>query len=250
MPLFMEQGLTKSDYVLIICSDLYTKKANEGIGGIGYEKCIMTAPLMKNINAGHLIPIKMNNIENKMPIFITSKFYADFDNGDFETNYRLLYQQIWNKTLKEQIDIDREYIKGIGRNVEIISKAQKSQYHSFEMTGQVKFHYTSNSGKYNIGAGEFEFITAWSGCGANAMYAYKDYTSAIGYKPNMRVYPNLSELLDLDYSSRCWSVKTGEIFVLKNKDNYLVMIKVLSVDNIKEIVEFEYKIVDSLNWQQ
>ncbi|WP_438847883.1 toll/interleukin-1 receptor domain-containing protein [Anaerocaecibacter muris] len=41
LPLFMEQGLTKSDYVLIICSDLYTKKANEGIGGIGYENVLL-----------------------------------------------------------------------------------------------------------------------------------------------------------------------------------------------------------------
>lgn len=94
LALFMEQGLTNSDYILIICSDAYTRKANEGDGGVGYEKCIMTASLMKSINAGHLIPIKMNNSENKMPIFIASKFYADFDNGDFEKNYRLLYQQI------------------------------------------------------------------------------------------------------------------------------------------------------------
>ena len=246
LPSFMEKGLTEADYILIICSDLYTQKANEGVGGVGYEKSIMTASLMKNINTGHLIPIKMNNMNNRTPVFLASKFYADFDSGDFETNYRLLYQQIWNKTLKEQLHIDRDYIKGIGKNLELLSKEQKSKYQSFGMSEKVIFHYVSNSGIYTIGAGEFEFKTMWTGCGAHSIYAYKDHVAGIGYSPNMTDYPSLSQIFELDYSSRDWRVREGEIFILKNTYDYVAMIKVLAIDNQKEIVEFEYRIIDSL----
>lgn len=134
--------------------------------------------------------------------------------------------------------------------MELISNAQKNKYQSFEMNGKVLFHYTSNSGIYTIGAGEFEFKTMWSGCGSNSIYAYKDYVVNIGYKPNITNYPNLSEILELDYSSRDWSIKTDEIFILKNKYDYIAMIKVLMIDNYKEMVEFEYKIIDSLKNNQ
>lgn len=244
--LFMEQGLTSSDYIIVICSDLYTQKANQGIGGSGYEKCIITASLMKNVNISNLIPIKMNNATGAMPTFLSSKFYADFDNGDFETNYRALYEQIWNKKCKPRIEIEREYIKGLGRNVQMISETQQSNYRSYEMTGRVTFHYTSNSGNYTIGAGEFEFKTKWSGCGSNSIYAYRDNVTCIGYKHNVTKFLSLSELLDLDYSSRCWQIKSGEVFVLKNRFDYLAIIKVLSVDRENEMLEFEYKIVESL----
>lgn len=47
LPIFMEQVLSNAHLVLCICSDKYVQKANEGLGGAGYEKKIMTQYLMK-----------------------------------------------------------------------------------------------------------------------------------------------------------------------------------------------------------
>ena len=242
---FMEQGLSDADYILIICSDLYTQKANDGCGGVGYEKSIITDTLMRRVENTHLIPIKMNNYKGKMPRFLSSKYYADFDNGDFESNYRKIYQQIWNKTLTDRIESNRIYTRGIAEAVKILSEEQRDEYHSYEMFGDVVFHYTSNSGIYILGAGEFEFKTMWSGCGTNRIYAYKDHVDRIGYKPGIYDYPRLGELFDLDYSSRCWKINAGEVFVLTNSHSYIAFVKVKSVNYDSEIVEFEYRIMDS-----
>ena len=53
------------------------------------------------------------------------------------------------------------------------------------------------------------------------------------------------ELFDLDYSSRCWKIDAGEVFVLTNSHSYIAFIKVKSVNYESEIVEFEYRIMDS-----
>ncbi len=42
LPHFMETELAKCDYVIIVCSETYVKKANAGEGGVGYEKMIVT----------------------------------------------------------------------------------------------------------------------------------------------------------------------------------------------------------------
>ena len=47
---FMEKGLTSSHRVLCICSQAYVDKANAGSGGVGYEKHIITAELLDDLN--------------------------------------------------------------------------------------------------------------------------------------------------------------------------------------------------------
>jgi len=37
---FMEQGISESDYVLVICTSNYNQKADSSHGGVGYEKMI------------------------------------------------------------------------------------------------------------------------------------------------------------------------------------------------------------------
>lgn len=67
---FMEKGLSKSQRIICVCSENYVKKANDGIGGSGYEKQIMTAELIKDQNTEWIIPLIVNNPnERKLPIF-------------------------------------------------------------------------------------------------------------------------------------------------------------------------------------
>ena len=55
--LFMERGVKESDRVLVICTDSYVSKANAGIGGVGYERMIVTAQLVQDLGTNKFIPI-------------------------------------------------------------------------------------------------------------------------------------------------------------------------------------------------
>ena len=45
----MEEGLTKSDRVLVVCTPEYVRKADAGEGGVGYEKMIVTAQIVRDL---------------------------------------------------------------------------------------------------------------------------------------------------------------------------------------------------------
>ena len=79
LPRFMESGLTASERVLAICTAIYVEKANSSAGGVGYEKMILTAELMKNTTTDRIIPVVRNNTkETLLPTFLSSRVYIDF----------------------------------------------------------------------------------------------------------------------------------------------------------------------------
>lgn len=54
---FMEQSITQSDYVLIICTPTYKQKADMRKGGVGYEESIITADVYMHQNHRKYIPV-------------------------------------------------------------------------------------------------------------------------------------------------------------------------------------------------
>jgi len=80
---FMEHGLSNSDRVLIICTDNYNKKSNEGLGGVGYEKNILTAELFADQDTAKFIPcIRGVSTKMKTPICLGGRTYIDFSASD------------------------------------------------------------------------------------------------------------------------------------------------------------------------
>lgn len=76
---FMQRGITESERVLLACSEVYVSKADSGSGGVGYERLIVTAELVENIDTRKFIPIVRNNPrEPKTPIFLGPRLYIDF----------------------------------------------------------------------------------------------------------------------------------------------------------------------------
>jgi hypothetical protein len=82
VPHFMEQHLAAANRVVMVCTERYVEKANSGSGGVGYEKMIVTAELMKNITSSKVIPIIRQNGTHKVPTFVQSKLFIDFSNVD------------------------------------------------------------------------------------------------------------------------------------------------------------------------
>ncbi len=100
LPHFMEKHLANSDRVLMICTDRYVEKANAGHGGVGYEKMIITADLLKSIDSNKVIPIIRQNGTHNVPTFLKSKLYIDFSApDDFEFSYDESIRTIHNAPL-------------------------------------------------------------------------------------------------------------------------------------------------------
>lgn len=78
--LFVERNLLGADRVLMVCTDRYVEKANAGSGGVGYERMIATADLLKSIATSKLIPIVRQNGTLVLPNFLASKLAIDFSN--------------------------------------------------------------------------------------------------------------------------------------------------------------------------
>ena len=103
LPRFMEQGLISADRVLMLCTDKYVEKANSGAGGVGYEKMIVTADLLKTIDSNKVIPLICQSGSSNVPNFLRSKLFIDFSLPDlFEFSFDELVRTLHNAPLYEK----------------------------------------------------------------------------------------------------------------------------------------------------
>jgi len=100
LPQFMEQNLARSARVLMICTERYVEKADAGMGGVGYEKMIVTADLLKRIGSTHVIPIVRQNGTVHLPTFLRTKLYIDLSTNDlFESGIDALLRDLLSAPL-------------------------------------------------------------------------------------------------------------------------------------------------------
>lgn len=94
---FMEKGLTSSDRVLVICTDNYNKKSNDGMGGVGYEKNILTAELFLDQDNTKFIPcIRGVTGKIKTPVCLGGRTYIDFSvDADFDASFKELLHELY-----------------------------------------------------------------------------------------------------------------------------------------------------------
>lgn len=103
LPHFMEHGLASADRVLMVCTEKYVEKANSGAGGVGYEKMIVTADLLKTIDSNKVIPLIRQSGGHAVPTFLRSKLFIDFSRPDqFEFSFDELIRTLHNSPLFEK----------------------------------------------------------------------------------------------------------------------------------------------------
>jgi hypothetical protein len=143
IPHFMETHLASSDYTLMICTESYVQKANEGIGGVGYEKMIVTSDLMRNIDSNKVIPIIRQDGTKVVPTFLKSKLFIDLSyTQSSEFNFDELLRTIHGSPLFEKPAIGNNPFASIetmrpekaNDNVRELMKAIVFQY---ESTGKI-----------------------------------------------------------------------------------------------------------------
>ena len=106
LPHFMEVHLADSDYIIMVCTDTYVDKANKGVGGVGYEKMIITADLLTNIDSNKIIPIIKQSGTHNVPTFLKTKLFIDFSrDSDYEYSFDELVRTFHDAPLFEKPEI-------------------------------------------------------------------------------------------------------------------------------------------------
>lgn len=116
-------------------------------------------------------------------------------------------------------------------------------------SGTVSFRFDANNGHYTItGSGGARFVTMWSECGADSVYAYRDGVKAIGVGGGWAELPGAATAFpELDWGMRAASVKKGDSVVFRNNDNQflcarVVDVKVKSRGESENLLVFDYRI--------
>lgn len=247
--LFMEQGLNEAALVICICSDVYVEKANEGKGGSGYEKMILTADLLQDTDSNYIIPLIRGNKDKKLPRFLGTKYYIDFSYDDmYLEKLGELTARIYNEDIVQKPPLgENPFSQKIKNEITIRTAIEKSAYHNPDMIGNVSFNFKNNSGQFVIGSGDYEFCTRWSECGAKSIYGYKDGGSLIGFNDEIFELPQNKDFTKFDFTSRTREVKIGEVLIwMNNKGKFaatqITDIAVKSRGATSDKLSFAYKI--------
>jgi len=246
---FMEKGLSSSQRVLCICSETYVVKANKKNSGVGYEKQIMTAELMENLNTDWIIPvIKNNNSSNKVPIFLRGRLYVSFDDDIF---YESKYEELLRNLLDEPILPIPPLGKNPFQNIQEFSRQKfipsNEKYTSPANEGKVTFDYSNNNGKYFIGEAELMFELAFSKSSNDNIQLYNDPKSikSVALVKDTDNIKFIKDARNYDSTSRVRRPNINQIAIIQNINGFYAAIKILSIkDDTRgypnDEVTFEY----------
>ena len=98
LPKYMERSVTEVDRVLMICTEPYVRKADDGEGGAGYEAMIVTGELVSNLGTSKFIPvIRQEAGSTLLPKSVSTRFYINLSEGqDFEGQFQRLLKELHN----------------------------------------------------------------------------------------------------------------------------------------------------------
>ena len=230
---FIERGLSKSHRILCVCSENYVSKANSIEGGVGYEKKIMTAEIMADLNRDWVIPVIRNNRgDEKIPNFLKGTLYIDFEDD-------LLYETKYEELLRSLLDVPVLPVPTLGENpFETVKQfankkflPSSEKYVSPATTGRVTFDYSNNNGRYSIGSGELMFETTWSKSSDHCIQLLSDPDSilTVAMVKDKREIREVDDAQTYDGSSRIRRPNVGQIAVLRNSNGFWAALKVISI---------------------
>lgn len=104
---FMEQGITKADYVLILCTPTYKKKADERKAGVGTETLIISPDVYTKTQQNKYIPVVMELDQDGslcIPTYVKGRLYLDLSKSD-SSGFEELLRHIFNQPLLQKPEI-------------------------------------------------------------------------------------------------------------------------------------------------
>jgi len=96
LPKFMERGVRDSDRVLMICTEPYVHKADDGKGGVGYEAMIVTGELVEDLGTAKFIPlVRQSTSPKSKPVSVSTRLHIEFsDDAEFDAALEQLIREL------------------------------------------------------------------------------------------------------------------------------------------------------------
>ncbi|MBP6367951.1 MAG: toll/interleukin-1 receptor domain-containing protein [Nitrosomonas sp.] len=238
LPLFMEQGLSKSSRVICICSDTFNQKANSGRAGVYYEKRIICNELVGDSSSAWVIPLIRNNkSQKKLPTFLSALKYISFeDDGKFKENFYDLLRDLHDQNSLPPLGGNPfEHNPDVLGKIDETIQISKTLSITKKSNGTDTFNYLSNSGNYTVGTGLYEFKTHWSTASNHSVHAYNDHVRAIACTSN-EIDINNFNLEEYDFSSRARTANIGESVIWINNNGKILVTKIekISIENTQK----------------
>jgi len=81
---YMETSVRESDFVLLVCTQMFSDKANSGLGGVGYEKTIVTGEVFGSLAPEtKFVPVlRAGDQRTALPSYMRAKVFIDFRRDD------------------------------------------------------------------------------------------------------------------------------------------------------------------------
>ena len=230
---FIEKGLSSSNRIICICSETYVNKADQGQSGVGYEKQIMTAELMSNLNTNLVIPVIKNNSKSKkVPVFLGNRLYISFEDKTlYENNYEKLLRELLAEPILPIPPIGKNPFKTIKNFAKQKFIPNTEKYVSPAVTGKVTFDYSNNNGLFCIGQGELLFELYFSKASDRRIHILNDPMSikTVAVVKDEDTITNIVDARNYDGSSRVRTVSLNQIAVLQNANGFFAAIKILDI---------------------
>lgn len=104
VPKFMERSVRGADRVLMVCTEPYVHKADEGKGGVGYESMIVTSELVADLGTAKFIPlIRQSSCPASKPVSVSTRLHIDFsDDGQYSDSLDLLLRELHSAPLSRK----------------------------------------------------------------------------------------------------------------------------------------------------
>jgi hypothetical protein len=95
---FMEKGVSEADRVLMVCTEAYVRKADEGKGGVGYEAMVVTGELVRKLQTNKFIPIvRQQGGAAVVPKSVCTRLYVNLSSDEhFDDEFEKLLREIHN----------------------------------------------------------------------------------------------------------------------------------------------------------
>lgn len=96
IPKFVEHAVSWVDRVLMVCTESYVKKADEGAGGVGYEAMVVTGELVRDLGSSKFVPIiRQQSKDILLPRFASTRFYVNMSEGlNLKEQFELLLREL------------------------------------------------------------------------------------------------------------------------------------------------------------
>jgi len=118
--------------------------------------------------------------------------------------------------------------------------------------GTAQFDFKNNSGQFVIiGTNGQRFVTSWSGCGSDCLYAYQDTVKLVSAEVNWEGFPtNDNVFADLDWEQRSPTIHKGKFVVFLNTTGQFLCCKIVDIkypsgEDTTALLKFEFKIYDT-----